>query len=239
MPPPIRRKSTSRSGHRLACRCRCRARRAPSGRPPCPGRARPAPRRPPPARCRRSGTKPLPSRRTEISRLPSGIGRSPTRRPVTPESLAEQHLDDLQLLLLQVEQVDEAVLGHLVLEQAQDQVGRRDRGLDPEQVEVLAVARVVDPGDDLVDQVLLAARPGRSACCPRRRRSPRSPCRRAGSRPAPAPRARRRRRRRRCARAPARPSGSGAGCSRSASPRAPSRAARGPGSSRPCRRRRR
>ena len=52
--------------------------------------------------------------------------------------LAEQHLDDLQLLLLQVEQVDEAVLGHLVLEQAQDQVGRRDRGLDPEQVEVRA-----------------------------------------------------------------------------------------------------
>ena len=41
--------------------------------------------------------------------------------------LAEQHLDDLELLLLQVEQVDEAVLGHLVLEQAQDQVGRRDR----------------------------------------------------------------------------------------------------------------
>ena len=73
-----------------------------------------------------------------------------------PRVGAEQHLDDLQLLLLQIEQVDEPVLGHLVLEQAQDQVGRRDRGLDPEQVEVAAVARVVDAGDDLVDQVLLA-----------------------------------------------------------------------------------
>ena len=69
--------------------------------------------------------------------------------------LAEQHLDDLELLLLQVEQVDQPVLGHLVLEQAQDQVGGRDRGLDPEQVEVGLVARVVDPGDDPLDHVLL------------------------------------------------------------------------------------
>ena len=35
--------------------------------------------------------------------------------PGRPRVLAEQHLDDLQLLLLQVEQVDEPVLGHLVL----------------------------------------------------------------------------------------------------------------------------
>jgi hypothetical protein len=52
--------------------------------------------------------------------------------------------------------VDQAVLGHLVLEQAQDQVGRRDRGLDAEQVEVLSVAGVVDAGNDLADVVLLA-----------------------------------------------------------------------------------
>ena len=49
----------------------------------------------------------------------------------------------------------EPVLGHLVLDQAQDQVGGRDRGLDAEQLEVLQVPRVVDAGDDAVDQVLL------------------------------------------------------------------------------------
>ena len=52
--------------------------------------------------------------------------------------------------------MDRAVLRHLVLDQAQDQVGRGDRGLDAEQVEVLPVARVVDAGDDPVDEVLLA-----------------------------------------------------------------------------------
>ena len=52
--------------------------------------------------------------------------------------------------------MDEAVLGHLVLEQPQDQVGGRDRRLHSEEIEVLAVARVVDAGDDPVDRVLLA-----------------------------------------------------------------------------------
>ena len=47
------------------------------------------------------------------------------------------------------------VLGNLVLEQSQDQVGRRDRRFHPEQVEVLAVAGVVDAGDYLADLVLL------------------------------------------------------------------------------------
>src|ERR671911_361961 len=63
---------------------------------------------------------------------------------------SEQHLDDLQPLLRQVEQVHEPVLGHLVLDQAQDQVGGRDEGADPEQVEPLPVPRVVHPGDDPV-----------------------------------------------------------------------------------------
>ena len=55
---------------------------------------------------------------------------SPGRRPAcrsTRRVLAEQHLDDLEPLLRQVEQVHEPVLGHLVLDQPQDQVGRRDR----------------------------------------------------------------------------------------------------------------
>src|SRR5215213_9049967 len=75
--------------------------------------------------------------------------------PVDSAVLAEQHLDYLELLLLEVEQVDEAILGDLVLEQAQDQVGGRDRGLDSEQIEMGPVAWVVDPGDDLADVVLL------------------------------------------------------------------------------------
>ena len=67
-------------------------------------------------------------------------------RPSEPPAHLE--LDDLQVLLLEREQLHEPVLGHLVLDQAQDQIGRRDRRLDAEQLEVLEVARVIDPGDD-------------------------------------------------------------------------------------------
>jgi hypothetical protein len=42
-----------------------------------------------------------------------------------------------------------------VLDQPQDQVGRRDGGLDAEQLEGLEVPRVVDAGDDPVAEVLL------------------------------------------------------------------------------------
>ena len=64
-------------------------------------------------------------------------------------------LDDLQALLFEREQVHEAVTRHLVLDQPQDQVGGRDSGLNPEQPEVVVVARVVDAGDDTLAQVLL------------------------------------------------------------------------------------
>src|ERR671938_642872 len=47
--------------------------------------------------------------------------------------------DDLEPLLGQVEQVHEPVARHLVLDQAQDQVGGRDGGLDAQQLEVLEV----------------------------------------------------------------------------------------------------
>src|SRR5262245_52836059 len=47
------------------------------------------------------------------------------------------------------------VLRDLVLEQPQDQVRRRHVRLDPQQLEVRPVPRVVDPGDDPVDEVLL------------------------------------------------------------------------------------
>src|SRR3954454_8086902 len=70
-------------------------------------------------------------------------------------ALAHLDLDDLELLALQVEEMDEAVLRHLVLDQPQDQVGRGDRGLDPQQLEVLEVPWVVDARDDPSDEVLL------------------------------------------------------------------------------------
>src|SRR4051812_4366206 len=71
-------------------------------------------------------------------------------------AVAHLDLDDLKLLGRQVEQVHEPVGRHLVLDEAQDQVGGRDRGLDAQQLEPLQVARVVDAGDDALAEVLLA-----------------------------------------------------------------------------------
>ena len=76
--------------------------------------------------------------------------------PAARTTSAHLDLDDLEPLLRQVEQVHEPVLRHLVLDQAQDQVGGRDRRLDAEQLEVLEVARVVAARDDPLDAVLLA-----------------------------------------------------------------------------------
>ena len=45
-------------------------------------------------------------------------------------ALGDLDLDDLELLVGQVEQVDEAVAGHLVLDEVEDEVGRRHRRLD-------------------------------------------------------------------------------------------------------------
>ena len=53
-----------------------------------------------------------------------GQARSP-RSPGPRRGVVGDHeLDDLEPLLGQIEQVDEAVARHLVLDQAQDQVGR-------------------------------------------------------------------------------------------------------------------
>ena len=70
----------------------------------------------------------------------------------------------------QVEQVHEAVLRHLVLDQAQDQVGGRDRRLDAQQLEVLQVARVVAARDHA-----LARRTSRAATWQMRMLSSSSP----------------------------------------------------------------
>ena len=65
-------------------------------------------------------------------------------------------LDDLEVLLAELEQVDDPVLGNLVLDEAEDVRGGADGLRDPEQVEVLLVARIVHPGDDLRDAIALA-----------------------------------------------------------------------------------
>ena len=70
-------------------------------------------------------------------------------------------LDDLEVLLAQLEQVHDSVLRHLVLDEAEHVRGRADGLLDPEQVEVLLVARVVHARDHLRDAVALASRAGR------------------------------------------------------------------------------
>ena len=89
------------------------------------------------------GTKPPPSRRIEITsepvRQPEVLDRAARRR----QAVAHLELDDLEPLLGQVEQVDQPVLRHLVLDQAQDQVGGGDHRPHAEQLEVLEVARVV------------------------------------------------------------------------------------------------
>src|SRR3954447_16160233 len=71
---------------------------------------------------------------------------------------SRQHLDldDLEPLLREIEQMQQPHPRHLVLDQAQDQVGGRHRRLHPEQLEVLQVARVVAARDHPVDAVLLA-----------------------------------------------------------------------------------
>ena len=76
------------------------------------------------------GTKPAPPRSTEMIRLPSGRAMSRDLLAHDGRVRRDLELDDLQALLFEREQVHEAVAGHLVLDQAQDQVGGGDRRLD-------------------------------------------------------------------------------------------------------------
>ena len=96
-----------------------------------------------------------PLRITEISREPAG---SEPGEPLAGRRrvAVDLELDDLEVLLAELEQVDDPVLGHLVLDEAEDVRGGADGLRDPEQVEVLLVARVVDARDDLRDAVALA-----------------------------------------------------------------------------------
>ena len=97
----------------------------------------------------------LPSRITEMRRAPSGSRSFSTVVPAHGRRLVDLHLDDLQVLLAQLEQVHEVVLGHLVLDEAEDAGRRAHGGRDAEQVEVRLVARIVDARDHLRHAVLL------------------------------------------------------------------------------------
>ena len=79
-----------------------------------------------------------------MMRLPSGRSTSCTCDPAAGAFFPHLDLDDLELLVAEVQQVHEPVGRDLVLDQAQDQVGGADRRADAQQLEVLAVARVVD-----------------------------------------------------------------------------------------------
>ena len=92
----------------------------------------------------------------EISLEPCGSATCSIVLPAQTAVRADRQLDDLVVLLAQLEQVDQPVLGHLVLDQAHDRRGRRHRRRDAEQVEVRLVARIVDAGDHLLDAVALA-----------------------------------------------------------------------------------
>ena len=77
----------------------------------------------------------------------SGVPTSPTERPTTGD-LLPRRISMISISFLEVEQMDQVVVRNLVLEQAQDQFGRRNHRLDPEQVEMGPVAGVVHTGDD-------------------------------------------------------------------------------------------
>ena len=96
-----------------------------------------------------------PLRITETRREPSGSDKPGDALTCGRRVGLHLHLDDLEPFAAQLEQADEAVLGHLVLDE-REQAGRRAHRLgDPEQVEVLLVPRVVDAGDRLRDAVAL------------------------------------------------------------------------------------
>ena len=102
-----------------------------------------------------------PFRITEIRREPSGRCSPPIALARDRGVLVDLELDDLEVLLAQLEQMHDPVLGHLVLDEAEHVRRRADGLLDPEQVEVLLVARVVHARDHLRDAVALASRAGR------------------------------------------------------------------------------
>ena len=94
-----------------------------------------------------------PCRNTEISREPAGSATPAHLLPGRRRPTFDLDLHDDEPLLLELEQMYETVLGHLVLDQPEDARRRTDRLRDAEQVEVLLVARVVDACDCLAHAI--------------------------------------------------------------------------------------
>ena len=141
---------------------RLASRGASSGaRLPCPGSSTASTWSPGRITVESSASSERPCRITEISRVPSGSAQAGDALARRRRVALDLELDDLEVLLAELEQVDDPVLGHLVLDEAEHVRGRADRLVDPEQVEVLLVARVVDARDHLRHAVALASRSGR------------------------------------------------------------------------------
>ena len=149
------------------------------------------------SRCRRAGSRSRASR--PAARGPSPPCRPPASPPATSSSMISSRSCGRS------SRCTRPYLRHLVLDQAQDQVGGRDRRLDAEQLEVLEVARVVAARDHALDAVLLARDLADQDVVLVVAGHGDRPCRRARCRRARAPTARSRRRTGRCARAPPRP----------------------------------
>ena len=91
----------------------------------------------------------MPFRVTETSRASAGSGDPGDALARRGRLGGHLQLDDLEPFAPELEEPHHAVLGHLVLDE-REQAGRRAHRLgDPEQVEVLLVARVVDARDRL------------------------------------------------------------------------------------------
>ena len=90
-----------------------------------------------------------------MRREPEGSPTPPAFLPAAGESPFDLHLDDDEPLLLELQQAHEPVLGHLVLDEAEDVRRRADRLADAEELEQLLVSRVVDARDRLADAVAL------------------------------------------------------------------------------------
>ena len=95
-----------------------------AARPPCPARGSRAPGRRPRAGSPRPGPRPCRRGRPRSACAPSGSSQRPDALALAVRALVDGHLDDLEVLLAQLEQVDQPVLGHLVLDQAHDRPGR-------------------------------------------------------------------------------------------------------------------
>jgi hypothetical protein len=97
-----------------------------------------------------------PARTTEITRAPSGKVQLVDSLPGARRAALDQDLDDLEVFVAQLEQMDELVLRHFVLDEAEDIRGCANGLGDAQQLEVGLVAGIVHTRDHLGHVVPLA-----------------------------------------------------------------------------------